>query len=418
MIKHILKTIWNERKINAWILLELIIVFCILWFCTDYMVYTLKGLFEPKGFDIDHTYVVNISIKDEGRNILSSGNEEEKQQIVDDIWAIYDRIGNYPAVEAVCFSNSSFPYINSYSSMGTQIDSVNVQFRLKRVTPEFFDVFQIKIIHGTPFSWDNIVTGKPVIISADASNMIGGKLPEEVKNVGVGDSPNSVIGVAERNKRIDYEPYEIIMYQPIKRGSASVAMYRDINIRVKPDADRNLVEQFTKDMRNQLQVGYYYFSGIEPLSKYRQSFIEDYGYGSNFKSIYSITAFLIVNIFLGIIGTFWFRIQSRRSEIGLRLALGSTKTGLKGIFMSETFMLLFLASIIATIISVNISVGDIVSSLNVPVPERGDDAVTILEHAINYGFTFFFLFIIAIIAVWYPARKASKIAPAEALRDE
>ena len=38
--------------------------------------------------------------------------------------------------------------------------------------------------------------------------------------------------------------------------------------------------------------------------------------------------FLLVNILLGIVGTFWFRTQHRRGELGLRVAVGSTRMGL------------------------------------------------------------------------------------------
>lgn len=35
--------------------------------------------------------------------------------------------------------------------------------------------------------------------------------------------------------------------------------------------------------------------------------------------------FLLANVFFGVIGTFWLRTQSRRGEIGLRVALGATR---------------------------------------------------------------------------------------------
>lgn len=38
-----------------------------------------------------------------------------------------------------------------------------------------------------------------------------------------------------------------------------------------------------------------------------------------------VVVFLLVNVFLGLIGTFWFRTRRRRNEIALRLAMGSTK---------------------------------------------------------------------------------------------
>jgi hypothetical protein len=36
-------------------------------------------------------------------------------------------------------------------------------------------------------------------------------------------------------------------------------------------------------------------------------------------------AFLLINVFFGIVGTFWLWTENRRSEIGLRMAIGSSK---------------------------------------------------------------------------------------------
>lgn len=63
MIRHIFKIIWNERKTNAWITLEYVLVFCVLWFCVDYLFYMGKCYFEPNGFDIEHTYQINMERK-------------------------------------------------------------------------------------------------------------------------------------------------------------------------------------------------------------------------------------------------------------------------------------------------------------------------------------------------------------------
>ncbi|MFV0329737.1 MAG: ABC transporter permease, partial [Dysgonomonas sp.] len=140
MIKHILKTIWTERKINAWILLELILVFCILWFCADYMLYIGKKYIEPRGFDITHTYKIGINLKEEGRKVANSGTDEEKKQMLDNIWTIYDRVKQYPAVESVSYSSSAAPYSGSWSSGDLTMDSVVVPHQRKTVSPGFFEV--------------------------------------------------------------------------------------------------------------------------------------------------------------------------------------------------------------------------------------------------------------------------------------
>lgn len=422
MIKQIFKIIWIERKINTWILLELVLVFCILWFCTDYMFFVAKRYFQPQGFDIEHTYRINISTKDEGREVFSSGSDEDKNKMLGDIWVIYDRIKQYPAVEYVSYSSAAYPYSGSWSSTNIMQDSAEVNLQVKRITPDFFNVFRINILSGIPFTWENSVGGRSVIISADKNNLFGKQSPEKRQFINP-DKDNkedkyNVIGVAERNKRSEFGEYNTIVYYPLKKDDQFIAQYREICVRVKAEADKNFPEQFTKDMRNRLELGHYYLSSVRSIDEDRDEYMGWTGYSDNFKSIYSISAFLIINIFLGIVGTFWFRVQSRRGEIGLRVAMGSTKGGVKKMFILETFSLLFLASLIAAVICVNISIGDILKDINLPVPDRGEEKVEVIQHFINYGITFVFLAAIAFFAVWYPASRAAKTQPATALRDE
>jgi putative ABC transport system permease protein len=301
-------------------------------------------------------------------------------------------------------------------------DSLEVNLQIKRITPEFFNVFRINIISGIPFTWENSVAGKPIIISAGKHNLFGNQSPEKVQYINRDkdnkEDKEDVIGVASRSKRSEFEEYNAIAYYPIKKDNQDITRYRELCVRVKPEADKNFPEQFTKDMRSQLELGHYYLSSIASIDEDREGYMGWMGYSDNFKSIYSISTFLIINIFLGIIGTFWFRVQSRRSEIGLRIAMGSTKNGVKRLFLSETFLLLLSASIMAAIICVNISLGDILKDINLPIPDRGEEKVEVIQHFINYGITLAFLAIITFVAVWYPAARASKIQPAEALKDE
>lgn len=58
-----------------------------------------------------------------------------------------------------------------------------------------------------------------------------------------------------------------------------------------------------------------------------------------------VMIFFLLNIALGIIGTFWFRNQARRNEIGLRMALGSSRNKLQAQYIAEAILLLTLAAI-------------------------------------------------------------------------
>jgi len=419
MIKHILKIIWTERKSNAWILLELTLVFCILWFCTDYLYFNLKRYREPKGFDIEHTYRIGINLNDEGRRIVASGTDEEKESMLQNIWTIYDRIKKYPAIENVSYSDKALPYSGSNRSNSFFVDSTEVYSFVKIITPEFFDLFKIKIISGASFNEENSVTGNGVIISGNRNDKFGSKNINEIKELRHSDdTKDNVIGVANKLKYDEYDNYRLFAYYPLKKDGKRIIERREIAVRVKPEADRDFAEKFIKDMRNQLDIGPYFLTSVISLEKDREDYMNWMGYSGEFKSIFSITSFLIINIFLGIIGTFWFRTQSRRGEIGLRVAMGSSRANVQRMFIGETLLLLFLASILAAVICINISLADILKDINLPAVGKETEQVASVRYLINYGFTFLFLAFIAILAVWYPAKKASEVQPAEALHDE
>jgi len=379
-----------------------------------------KRYFEPKGFDVEHVYRISIGMKNE-----ASGNEEQQDENESatkiDVWTVFDRIKAYPGVESACISFASMPYSPSYSGTSIYYDSVSSSTRMKQITPEYFDVFKIDMLQGKMFTWDDIVEDKFVVISANRNdeflNMPVGKV-QSFYFGRIGDTPDperqrTVMGVASKSKWSEYHDYEAVIYYPVKRDDSKFGT-GEICVRLKPEADHNFISRFTKDMSEQLEIGQYYLSSIESLQERRADFIKDQEFEMN--SMYSILTFVIINIFLAIIGTFWFRTRSRRNEVGIRMAHGASRASIKSIFIVETLLLLFIASIIGAIICINISMADILREMDLPVAERETTSVT--DHIINYALTFIILSVIAFIAVLYPAAKASGIQPAETLRAE
>jgi putative ABC transport system permease protein len=191
-----------------------------------------------------------------------------------------------------------------------------------------------------------------------------------------------------------------------------------IAIRIAPEADTDFAKRFMKDMKSQLEIGPYYLSTVTSFQDIKADYIERNGISDQLKSIYAITAFLVINIFLGLIGTFWYRAQARRSEIGLRIAMGATRRNVRRMMSLETLFLLFIASVIAVNICINIGQNEVVGAFDIPVGDRTLTGSGIEQDFLNYALTFLFLGAVSLLAVWYPTHQASVVPPAEALRDE
>ena len=166
-------------------------------------------------------------------------------------------------------------------------------------------------------------------------------------------------------------------------------------------------------MSEQLKLGPYFLASVKPISDYKAKQAEEVN--GELNGVYSVTIFLVINIMLGILGTFYFRTRSRRSEIGLRIALGSSKRKIRSLIFTETLLLLFLASIVATILCMALRFADLIQSLGIPaIADRAAWGIGVEQDVINFAVTFVFVAVISIV----PARQAVKVQPAEALHEE
>ena len=441
MLQHSLKMIWAERKGNTWILLELIVIFTILWFCSGFMYEKGKQFFEPVGVDINHTYVLRF---DFGKNV----NREDFPQDYDygqDGLTILERLKQYPAIENACITDdASSPYAGSYRGRAIFKDSTFYQYAFREVTPEYFDVFKVKFQSGKPFDANEVLSKNQVVASPDANNKFFKddiSSLKEIVNIELAPGETwtdnveeymkkqkietiwKVTGVVNKIKRSENSPYERILFFPMSRNDMD-PRYVNFCIRVRPQADKNFMATFRKAMSERLKVGPLELSSITPLSETRDRFLQDTKESIN--AIWVVILFLLINVFLGIVGTFRFRANARRGEIGLRGALGSSKKKVRQLLISETFMMLLLASIPATVLALNIQLMGILTKLGVPVLQ-GSEIISnaanpnksmLLLNLITYLITFFMMLIIIWLGTWYPAKKASEIQPAEALHYE
>ena len=103
----------------------------------------------------------------------------------------------------------------------------------------------------------------------------------------------------------------------------------------------------------------YYLVDITSFDFLRSDYFKWTGEVQSIKMSMAIILFFLVNVLLGIVGTFWFRTEQRKNEIGLRMAIGSSKSGLKSYFLTESLILLLLAVVPSAIITIQMRFFDV-----------------------------------------------------------
>ena len=420
MLKQIIKIIGKQSASNAWVWAEMLLVSVFLWFIVDSLYVNLRTYFTPTGFHIDHTYLVSLrAVTEDSYQYIPA--DKRTTSTADDLLTVIDRMRTYPGVEAISLSDASYPYNNSNGWSDVRRDTTRMNAQRRRVTADFFRVFRLTTPEGYTDPLVNNMAFNQLIVSPEIAkelypegNVVGKEIGFHYA-FGDGDSVAYRIGGVTTPIKLDdfRKPNPTFFFlwteKMLQDDLSEVALpYMEVCLRVKPEADTDFVARFKKDMVVLARYNNLYMLNIRPFSEVRERFIRDRV--NNFKLSLSVIGFLLVNIFLGIVGTFWFRTQQRQGEMGLRIALGSTGGSLQKMLMLEGIVLLLFAFLPAMLISLNIGLKDLVNVELMPFNAG--------RYFLCQGITFVMIACMISFGILYPALKTARLQPAEALHYE
>jgi len=416
MLKHVLTIIKNQYRSNSWLFAELLIVSFCFWYIIDYtgILQSMKN--APLGFNIDNTYRIELAERiSESEGYINP--ENKKTTSGEDLIAIVERLRQSPDIESVSLSISSQPYSSAkFGGIFKQImfqDSVGIRAQEYKVTSSFFEVFNICLNKTGDRISGNMLDNNSIIISADTEELLTGMSNNMKKTVFIGKDNTSkqIVAVSTPIRKSEYTKHNPCFFSLLTTEeitSANNISDIQVCIRTKPDLAPNFLEEFTSNIANQLNIGNIYLLEICPTYAIRKNVVQ--GETSQILTNSLLLFFLSVNIFFGISGTFLFRTRQRQGEIGLRLAVGSTKTNILKIFITEGILLLIIAFIPMMVIAFNVGIAELVNLEWIDF--------TWVRFATSIFTAFILLTFVIIASIWYPAQKASGIPPVEALRDE
>ena len=114
MISKIIKQIWNQRRMNSWIFIEVIIAGFFLWTVIDPMYVLMVNHFEPKGYQEEGRYVLELGAYGQahGKRDTTLTKEQRKEAFL----RIAQMVKDQPEVDSyyICL-NRSLPNEGSWS---------------------------------------------------------------------------------------------------------------------------------------------------------------------------------------------------------------------------------------------------------------------------------------------------------------
>lgn len=428
MFKLLFIQLWNRKRANSWIFIELLLVFCLMWYIVDYFFVLEYNKSLPAGRSLKHTWQVDVSLLPSEHPEYQPG-ESDSTALLANYDRVLDRIRHFDGVEALAvLSTWSTPGSGSYygSSFRSRKDTTRMghgQTIFFDPTTDFFKVFQYTYPDGRPVSVSDFDWSDP-------RALVIGRLGE-AKFFGEGKAMGGILesgptdyyivkGVVGDIKRFDYSRPQLAFYKPQRIDADNL---RNMEIAVKSResiSDAQFLRAFKEQMNRELRIGNFYLKHVKSYQKINDETDFLFGKTTDFRIRTAMMLFFLLNIMLCIMGTFWYRIRVRREEIGLRMAMGSTRLGIRNLFFMEGICLLTIVMIPALLIEAQILYFGLIDTMGatsdkdiIYLPDR-----TAVRFILTNLLTWSLLAVTIITAIWLPAAKASKIAPAEALHDE
>lgn len=418
MNKKLFTQIRNEWRSNLWLALELLVVSVVMWYIIDLLYCRMATYLEPRGFDTEHCYLINMGVLTDKSPDYTPYSDTHKQS--DEVRELVERLRRRPEVEVVSLSLSAYPYNGSNGSAEVDYDTLHApRWTIRRIaTPDFVRVFRYQGARGeTSEQLAEILERGDFLASDNLYRKYGIPMTSLV-----GKKEFYLFGDTTQTYRLG-AVLQNVRWDDYSQASTSYSMVYNMNllpddwinadnelcIRVRADRDQNFMENLKADSEKQFRIGNLYISDIKSFKDIRRSFQQ--GDTSQMRILVVGMGFLLLNIFLGLLGTFWFRTQQRRGEIALHKAMGATDGAVFGRLISEGIFLLLIVTVPAIIIDIVLAHFELNSWRNGTTLEWSRLAFCVAA-------TFVLIAAMIGIGIGIPARRAMKVQPAEALHDE
>lgn len=428
MIRLVMKNLWSRRRRNGWLLAELILVCIVTWVITDPVVVLTHDRNLPEGFRPDHLFVLNL------RNYPSDSEKYRREE--EDTLArqanlehILMKLKSYEGIESVTYIlDGMMPYGMSSSTTSKPFDTVWVNtFHIDFVSrSDYFRTMGIEGAEGmTAGGLDqcNFADGEMVVSSDILSQLPDGK-PLYNRQIMKYDSTGTdrVAGVMNPVRiRSHMQAMPLIL-----NACMAIPYYfynrPQIAFRIRDNLSEEVfLHRFRPWMSKELVAGNFYAQQVTSYLTIKKDNEFSNGVTNEYRINIALGIFFLVNLCLGVAGTFWMQTRTRREEVGIMLSFGGSPAHITRMLLAEGWLLTTLATLIGCALYLQYALKNgLYSTLweGFGVPQ----AYWVNNFAIHFLLVslmvYLILMLIVSLGIWIPAYKISRIHPVDALRDE
>ncbi len=361
MLRQILLQIWYYRRSSLWLLCELVVIFITSWFLVN-EIWTAhyRARSTPYGYDYEGVYIVEMEPLSEGQPGYVAA-EDTYEASTAAIARFGQALLQMPEVSACAVTGMSLPGLSTYTAnMQYPVDTagtyVGFSLHSRQAGEPDMELMGYRQVWPENAPIEDL-PGTCVISSDLAQLLFPGENPVGRRLSDASTSPEAVSqyswvisGVIEPLKHnLTEEPRPMVLYAYPNMLQAPYAPHCFI-FRLRPGVDADIfVDRANRTWEREMPYGNWRVSAVTPMPEYMKKYI----FLDNFKWK-ALWIFLTGNVLIAAISYSWLRLRMRRSETGVRRAMGSTVWRIALQQLAEAWIVCAAAAVIGWIITANI----------------------------------------------------------------
>lgn len=413
MKRFLLPQMRNEWRSNLWMMIEIAVVAIILFAIFSFYASVIRIKSQNYGYDTNDVVVGQVKMIPKDAWTVDCNPEEMYGRSLESVEMLMAEMRQNPYVELVGVGKNAIPYDMSFwnGDLSYTEDSVFYHFagNGRDVSPDVIRIFRLQSTDGKTTEELAKVIEKGDIIVGEFDHPF---IPDQTeakkflnKMVVLNNYSSRLYHVGAVSKSLQRNDFEGAWGGSVYIPIIGWSFPDQVIIRVKPGKSHEFLESLADA---DLTRGMVYFSDIKEISKYSDQV--HFGMNTLIRNTAVCAGFMLLVIFLGFLGTFWFRTQQRVPEIAVRKVNGATKGDIFRRLLGEGMILLTVSVVPALVVGYYFLQSDIA-----PDFVRGRHIGDMVYGALT---TVTVLVIMIVCGIYFPARVAMNINPAEALKDQ
>ncbi|OFW05847.1 MAG: hypothetical protein A3H96_15590 [Acidobacteria bacterium RIFCSPLOWO2_02_FULL_67_36] len=318
---------------------------------------------------------------------------------------LLDRLASAPGVQAAAMSSGA-PFGGGNTGMPingvgeTRMGSASLQTDWRMVSPGYFKAMRIPLLRGRYFEPSGSTDKTTLIVSATTARRMWGEADPIGRQIQAGPNGRfTIVGVVGDVRNLDLS----LTPAPTMYLSTAGFLWPTMTIIVRGDERAQapaLLRNVVRDMDPQLAV-----FNIRQMNDLIDESAAQPRLNASLIGLFALVAALLAAI--GIYGVLAYLVSQRTQEIGIRLALGAGRPAVLRLFLARGLWLAAggLAAGVLGAVGVSRWIGSLLFDM------RARDPWTIAAAAGTVA-------LIAVLASYIPARRATRVDPLLALRSE